>query len=492
MRYEEREGLAELVDRLAASAINVHRFTPEAICKDRPAQLALCQDTSRNVIVCAGRGGGKTYGAAFMLLWLGLRAKSGQNGVYIGATVAAVKKMAWKPLLELNRLYELGGTPNYADLSMVLPNGATIYLMGVDSEKMADKARGIHNVYLAVLDECQRYALDVMTTLRRDVLRPMLRDIPGILWLAGTPSKSGPVGMWWDLWESPEYSHHTWTIYDFQGMTKEQIDEIVNEDLKAEHETREGAWFQREYLARWVVDTASRVYHFDDARNVYDPEELAGDDDLPHCVWGVDLGVGDADAIAELAWGDTRGVFLRWSDVQTGQTVDALARKLAARWEVTQPFKVVVDAGGGGKKTLISLQELLPDMPLEAADKPLVKLQVRELNNLLESGRLRVPRGSRFCTDVRLAGWVDGIVGVKIDESGKRHSDLVPAVRYAVRAATPFLPEDRPEPTREAQLAAREGAAYRDRLAKAAKLGGYRGDPDDWNDGDVPGLGIEE
>ncbi len=483
--------LAQHAEQLAAYLATTKRgsFTAAVTCAKNQPQRAFVEDESRNGSACCGRGSGKTIGADFKLAAAALRYPK-SNPIYIGATRPAVQKMAWKPLVDINRQYGLGGVPNYTDLSMTFPNASTIYLLGVDSEKMADKVRGIHNVPLAIIDECQRMRDDVLVTLRRDVLRPALRDLGGALWMLGTPNTSGQQGEFWEACNNPEFSHHGFDIYanEFLG-SREQIDAIIEEDLKAEGVTRESAWFQREYLARWVVELSDRVYQFDDTLNVYD--ELP--EDLDTWLIGVDVGAVDADAIGPLGWSSSRRcLYLVGEDIAKGQSDGTLAQKLKALWELRDPLKVVIDAGGGGAKTLLSLQHMLPDAPLMAATKPTVEVQVKTLNSMLRPGRLKVPRGSRFASDVRKARWVDGIVGGKIDETGGRHSDIVPAVRYGVIAAMEFLPTEEQEDMRTPEQRAEDDAAAvrAARMARAARSGKRR--TQEPVEEDSPGLGYDD
>jgi hypothetical protein len=110
------------------------------------------------------------------------------------------------------------------------------------------------------------------------------------------------------------------------------------------------------------------------------------------------------------------------------------------------PVRIAVDPGGLGQKTIKTVKALMPSIPIVEANKPPVAIQVRAVNLLAQSGRLKIRRGSQLAKDLARPTWVDGIVGGEIDEHGK-HSDLAPALRYAVLAATPYLPQLKtPEP----------------------------------------------
>jgi hypothetical protein len=356
------------------------------------------------------------------------------NVVYVSATYSSVKKMAWQPLLALNREYALGGTPNYTELSLSLPNGSTIYLMGVDSEKSADKARGIPRLVGAIVDECARYDPDVLRYLLRDVIRPGLRPMAGRIMLAGTPSPLGKVGPLWEARENSAFSHHTWDAYDNTKVgSREEIERIITDDLRTEVQTRESAWFRREYLAEWVVDEESRVYHFDDERNTY--EKLP--DDLNMFAAAGDIGVRDADAMAVVGWNDDRPeLYLIEEVIRRGQDAIDMGLEVDRIWTGYSPIVMAFDGGGGGLKTILTVQHLYPNAPIKAVDKPQVNIQVKALNQLLR--RLKVRRGTRFYEEIRHSEWVGGIVNGKIREYG--HSDIVPCMRYLAVEILQYLP----------------------------------------------------
>jgi len=343
-----------------------------------------------------------------------------------------------------------------------MPTGSMLYLMGVDTENLVQKVRGIPKVRLAVIDECQRYRDDVIEPLVKDVVRPALADLRGAIVLSGTPNPMGQQGYFWERWQNPKWSHHEMTIFDNDRLPGD-IPAIIAEDLDAEGETVDGAWYRREYLAQWVVDVSERVYAVSDDLIYYDTLPS----DIDSWVFGVDLGTKDADVIAPIGWCSSRRcVYLAHEDVQTGQTVDGLGEKIAALHAWLDPITIAADSGGGGAKTILSIQHAMPDIPLVAAVKPPVKMQVKMLNNLLREGRFKVPRSSRFVRDARLARWVGGVVGGKVDETGSKHSDLVPACRYAVIAAMPFLPPETPDDIRPPSAIAAEAnrAAYLARI----------------------------
>jgi hypothetical protein len=115
------------------------------------------------------------------------------------------------------------------------------------------------------------------------------------------------------------------------------------------------------------------------------------------------------------------------------QTHDALRK----------PFTIAVDPGGLGQKTIKTVKNMHPGIPITEAVKGPIPLQVRAVNELLQGAHgvvLLIKRGSKLALELASPTWVNGLVGGEIDEHG-RHSDLVPGLRYVCIAARPYLPE---------------------------------------------------
>jgi len=468
------------LNRFQAAKLEMHRrarqakFDPVQICHTK--QCAMVLDAHRNVVVVAGRQSGKSFGAVLRAA-LVARTLPNVNVVYISATFSSVKKMAWQPLIALNRDYALGGMPHYTDLHLTFPNGSTIYLLGVDSEKAADKARGIPRLGLAVVDECQRYDPDILRYLLRDVIRPGLRPMAGQLLLAGTPSPLGKVGALWEATQNAQFSAHQFDAYDNVKVgTVQQIEQIINDDLAVEQQSRESAWFRREYLAEWVVDEEARVYHFEDDRNTY--EDLPDDLNMYACAG--DIGVRDADAMPIVGWNDSRPeIYLVEEVIKRGQDALGMSDEVERVWNQYNPIVMAFDGGGGGLKTILTVQHLYPSAPIKAVDKPNVNLQVKALNQLLK--RLKVKRSSRFYEEVRQSEWMNGIVNGKIREYG--HSDVVPAMRYLAVEILQYLPDEQPlvlpaGPSMQDRMREQEVREAR-RARIAAGLAAYPGNADD-------------
>jgi len=425
-------------------------FTAEQIC--HPGQLRMARDRSRNVTVEAGRQSGKTFECVrgdlddAMADVAQLLKRTGETEgvafVYVSSTRPSVKKMYWRPLRALVNKYALPFRLNSSDLTAECKEtGSIIYCLSADDEKTADRLRGIPRLYRVRVDECQRYDSDNLRYLVEDVIRPGLRPLAGCLWLLRTGMS--PRGFAWEASQNPAYSHHHFTYRDNTklGQTAEEIEAVVEEDLKAAKRTRDSAWFKREYLAEDVDEIAERAYRFVEAKHTY--RELP--DNLDTVVICGDTGVDDADALGRLEWCSSgpRKVYLTKEHVMRGQDVDQFDGKLK-EWmaeieaEGKELILVTIDAGANAK-TVLTVQNRHPDVPITPAKKPTVNQQIDELNSFLDELILAVPAESTFAQEVIRPTWVDGIVHGKLKENG--HSDIVPGVRYGALAIRPLLPD---------------------------------------------------
>lgn len=430
-----------------------NRLTPPAVkirdvCHPKQASLveSLVLSPARNVCALAGRQSGKSYGAALAAL-LVAASVPGVNLIYVASTHATCKKMAFLPAVTLNREHALGGKPAYGqELAVSFPNGSTVYFLGADSEKTIERLRGVPNLVMCIIDEASVYAPDALNEMIKTV-RPGLRPRRGKLVVMGTGSKQGRQGTWVDITESPEYEQHRFGYADNDRVPSHaDVEEIIDEDLRAQFpgmsvaEARQSAWFRREYGGpngpEHAVELAEMVYQLTDA-NLVDAVPAEHE----QYATGGDIGVSAFDALVSAGWsGDALDVYVVDQLEESGQDSIACAAMVDDHNTLRGPLFIAMDPGGLGQKTIMTVQNLYPEVPIVEAFKPPIGIQVRAVNTLLQGGRLKILRGSKLALEMVGPTWVDGIVGGKIDEHG-RHSDLVPALRYLCIKLLPLLPD---------------------------------------------------
>jgi hypothetical protein len=404
-----------------------------------PKQWLLVADIAlaahRNICGLAGRQAGKSHGGVAGQLELARR-NAKTNHIYVTSTYSTVEKMAFDPAERMIEEFALEGTVNRARTYVRLKNGSKIYFMGADNAKTIARLRGTPNLKSVIIDECGVYDSDTLKAMI-EAVRPGLRPLAGILVLLGTPSLQGKQGTFYEATQNSEYWQHRFDYRDNDKVPSYlYVESLIDQDLRAQGVTRDSAYFKREYLAMFEVDLAEKVYQLSDINLI---------DTLPtgHELYltGGDLGVSAEDALVTLGWrSDSQDVFVTEEVAASGQDSLAFASMVQDVWNRLHPIKIAVDPGGLGQKTIKVVQNLYRDIPITEAQKPAIPIQVRAVNNLLRAGKLKILRNSRLAKELATPTWVDGLVGGKIDEHG-RHSDLVPALRYACVAYAEYRPE---------------------------------------------------
>jgi hypothetical protein len=427
---------------LAARRASAAPFDPRLVCHAKQAAMvaSLVVPGLKSVCVLASRQSGKSHGAVMAALLLAR--DTGCNVLYVTSTRDTVNKIAFEPAKQVNETNDLGGRAVYHTIRF--DSGGVVYFMGADSERSTKRLRGTPNLVACFIDEAGIYESDRLREMIETV-RPGLTPRLGNLVILGTPSLAGAHGMWSDTVNNAGYEHHRFSYADNDRVDDfANVEANVDKTLAALGYTRASAYFLREYKCEFVVELSERVYQLTEA-NYYDGDPPAN---LDRFVVGGDVGVSDADALLSLGWRmDAPWVWVDDEQEASGQDALAFSQMVSDLNTKRRPQRICVDPGGGGKKTILTVRKLNPGIPIQEADKPPMAIQCRAVNMLAQSGRLKVRRGSKIAAELARATWRDGIVGGDIDEHGK-HSDLVPCLRYAALAATPYLAklDARPDP----------------------------------------------
>ena len=470
------------------------RFRPEDLCrrgsKTALEQLAFIRDKSRWKIACCSRRAGKTHACAILLLAYALEVPESLC-LYVTLTRLSGKRIVWRRLLKLNREYGLGGKADRAELTITLPNGSEIRIMGCKDESEADKIRGIDPApRLVVLDEAQAFRPYVQE-LVEDALEPMLIETKGTMVLIGTPGKVRS-GYFYDACAKADeamrerlnvaapandnedddegerkvlsWSVHHWTIAD-NPFIDDVPAELAN-IRKRKVWTDVTPTYQREYLGRWVAEHDALVYKYDQERNGWvalpDLTDLAW-----KCVLIVDQGYDDADAIGALWFRLGKpGVWLEERHHERRQSAGQLVDVARKHWDALKGrcIRMGWDEGGGGKK--VAEDARMAGLPVEAVEKgPGSKVAGIELTNTaLISGCLKVPAIGHAAADAGKVTWDPKARGVKLSE--RYHTDIWDTVNYGLRWLVGMVPLNRPA---ELPAVVDEVEKARQELAERAK-----------------------
>lgn len=388
-----------------------------------PFKTAVCSRRAGKTIACAGDLSGT---AAF---------NRGVTCLYITLSRNNAKKIVWEELKKINRSFGLGGVPNESELSISYPGGSIIYCSGANDKTQIEKFRGLplKKVYI---DECQSFP-NYIRDLVDDVISPALMDYAGTLCLIGTPGPI-PSGFFYDCSLSSVWTHHTWTFQQNPHILSKSnlsYSQILERELTRRGVDVDDPSIQREYFARWVLDSDALVYHYDKSKNDYLEVPIGK---LVY-IMGLDFGYEDADAISILAWSESSPVtYLVEELVVNKQGLTELINQVETfrkKYEIT---KIVADFGGLGKKMGEEMARRY-QMPIQPADKARKHESIELMNDALRTSRFKAKSSSRFASDSMLLEWdLDKSTPDRKVVSDRFHSDILDATLYAFRESPAY------------------------------------------------------
>lgn len=420
----------ELLKR--AKAAEAPKFALESYCFDK--QLAFIQDPAKFKTAVCGRRSGKSVACAADLFNTVLNNVG--DVAYITLNRKSAKRIIWKELLKINRLFQLNCKIDRTELTLELPNGNSIYVSGAKDSEEIEKFRGVklRKIYI---DESQSFRAYIQEFVE-DVLENCLTDYDGSLILIGTPGPV-PAGYFYTTAHNSEWQHYHWTMIDnpwIERQSGKKPEIIIAERAKRRGISTNDPAILREYYGQWIKDENALVYKYDGAKNSFG----ALPDGNWQYIFGIDIGFNDSDAIAVMAYDFKQSVsYLVEEMVQPKQDITSLAEQIKHLQAKYSPIKMVMDAGALGKKIQ---EELLVrhQLVLEAAAKERKHEFITLLNGDLATGRFKALEGSRFAEDCDLVVW-DWDDPAKPKISDKYHSDICDAVLYGWRAAMHYIPK---------------------------------------------------
>jgi Phage terminase large subunit len=411
------------------------KLAPKFIIEDYlfKEQLDFVKDPARfATAVCSVRAG-KTVSCAADLIDTA-QSNPGTIGLYITLSRTNAKKIIWADLRKIIRKFKIKAEFNETELSVKFSNGSVIYCFGASDETAIENIRGLSNVILAYVDECQAFRSH-LKELVEDILIKRLYDTNGRCRLIGTPGPI-PSGYFYDMAHSSKWSHYAWTLHKNPWIEKKSgltVDALIQQDCDMRGVTVDHPSIQRECFGRWVLDKNSLILQYTAEKNDYDA--------LPpgqyNFILGVDLGWHDSDSLSCLAWSDNSPITYLVEEVVTpNQKIDPLVEAINKINAKTPVSKMLMDTGGLGKKIAESIRTRF-GFPLEAADKTRKMENYRILNNAMSRGHFKAKKTSRFAQDCSL---------LEKDQSKstpdkivvKGHSDAIDSVLYPFKESPAY------------------------------------------------------
>lgn len=352
--------------------------TPDFLDAKFPHQRAYLKDEGQLLAVLCTRRAAKSFSAAKRLL-RAMHKHPGCSCLFVALTRESAKKILWKDVLKIiNRKWRLKAKFNETDLTMTLPNGSVLYLLGVDTTE-DEKEKLLGQKYAeVVIDEAASYSIDI-NQLVYGVLKPAVADYRGTISLVGTPGNI-KAGLFFELtngknpskperWSVRGWSGHCWSTLDNPYMAenwKAEIADLIRDNPRIE----ETPLFQQNYLGLWVIDETKLVYRYLPVRNDFDgklPQYARG---AWHHVLAIDLGFTDATSFTVLAYHDhDRNLYVLESTKQSKLDITAKAERaneLKAKYPIEQ---VVIDGANADAVAELNNRHDLGALPADKTGK---------------------------------------------------------------------------------------------------------------------------
>jgi hypothetical protein len=349
------------------------------------AQNDFINDTSPLIAAQCPRRSGKSFGAGLALIKSAYENPRSVS-LYMGLTRAAAKNILFDNVLrEIDRKYDLGASFNISDLSMTLPNGAKIVLMGVDTDEgQMNKILGGKYI-TSVIDEAAFFRIN-LRQLVYDILRPAAMDYGDrgrIIMISTTSDITN--SLFYDVMHGTEagWSTHKWSGLDNPFMAK-KLEKEISAMLKRNPDMEHTPGFRRMYRNEWAIDTEARVYKYSN-RNLI--TALPSHQDEWNYVLGLDLGYNDPTAFVVCAYTDyDPTLYVVETYKKSKMIISDVASKIRELQDRYVFHTMVVD--GAAKQSVEELKQRYM-LPLVNAEKSGKKDFIELLNSDLTNGHIK-------------------------------------------------------------------------------------------------------
>lgn len=358
---DERSVLEEVLKRETLIAeIRRHLFDKQLEFIDDPEKLKALQ---------CDRRASKSYTAGANFLLCGLE-NPGVSMLYITMTREMAKKIMFKDILKaMNKKFKIGLQFNETTLAVTFPNGAMLYLMGLDATPdEVDKALG-QKYKLVITDESASYKQDQRQMIYASLL-PAMADLDGTICMIGAAANNTST-LYFDIVgraEGDPKREPGWKIFKWSWRdnphTCHKVQKIIDKLIRANPLVVETAWFKQMYCNEWVIDAEALCYKYTFNKN--NATELPSNQEYFYTI-SVDLGYEDTTAftIAAYSKNDPNMYFVDAYE-RKGMDITDVANMTQVFKDKYKPVKYVID--GAHKQSVEELKKRY-HFPFVAADK---------------------------------------------------------------------------------------------------------------------------
>ena len=341
---------------------------------------------------------------------------------------------------------------NEQQMTVTFPSGGQIALAGLDDKERVDKILGQEYAFIYI-NECQDVpwaTVNILKTRLRQVVQGFKSKF--VADLNPTTDAHWSYRLWLDG-VHPETREPIKRPQDYAFLQMNTIDNADNLDASYIEELGNlvGNARQRFFLGEFQSTTGLRVFQ---PKALYEwPEFVQWAESRQGSLRftaGLDLGYQDADAFVIFAYVPSEpDVWLIFEHKARRETMDELVtairegmtwvrHNVPARDHSMQIYAETATLRygheGDEKKSWSMLSEVY-GLPVQRAYKRDKKLGIELLQDVVNSGKLHVPRGGPFNDETEQVIWtreIDGTIVRKIDDDAY-HPDLMDAVLYPFR-----------------------------------------------------------
>lgn len=452
------------------------KWTPKFLDGVYKLQDEFIEHPSKFKAFFATRRSGKSYTGGLYALKTAYE-NPGCSVVYIALTHDSARKIMFKDVLKpLNRKLRLHAKFNETNLTVTLPNGSVVYLVGADSSE-DEKNKLLGQKYkLAIIDEAASFTID-LRELVYGTLKPAMADLGGTIVMLGTPGNL-TKSLFFDITTGKEPGWHvvhantSANPYMAEKWRKEIEELTANQPYIIET-----PFFKQMYLGQWVIDLDSLVYKFNEDRNVYTDLPMLSNGEWQYLL-GVDLGYEDASAFVVVAYHEHNKVlFIMDTFSKSKMDITDVADKVRQFKTTYDISKIIID--GANKQAVEEIQKR-HGIALTTADKTGKSDFIEIMNAELILGRIKVHSTKARALVDEWLGLIWKEKGTKREEHPNCPNHLADACLYAWRYCYSYLSEPlkpKPQPGTkdwfDSQVSDMEQAAYEHFTALEAAEKGY-------------------
>lgn len=388
------------------------------------------------------RRAGKSMGAALKILLTGeLFPKCSM--VYTGLTDQSALDIIWKDCLKPAsekygiqvKLREKGSS-----IEVNFANGSKLHIIGINTKPDDMKKVFGKKLKLVVIDEGALYTQDIERFINT-ICMPATADLRGEILFIGMPDENTHSYFFRVTnEEEPGWEVHRWTCFD-NVHVKEQMQEQVERFKLLDPQVEKKPWFRNQYLGEWCIDSAKRIYCFDESDFI---EKLP--DGNYYYVLGVDLGYNDPTAFVLFSYKDyDPDLYIVFAKKEKGLDITSVANRI--KWFSSRygQHKTIID---GSHKQAVREMEKRHGISLVPAEKGGKDDFMKLLDDDLKAGRIKVLKGQAdpLIKEWDNLAWDEGLLKKGIYKEGKKAiNHCADAALYAWRYCFNYIDRGSPE-----------------------------------------------